>query len=95
MNSVSPRIATPRLLRSAADARIGRDGVAVQPEHAAGLRVDRQHVVRPLRHVHDAVDDERRGLPGAEHLVRQDPLQLEVLDVRRVDLRQRLWRWLE
>ena len=74
---------------AAADLDVRRDGVLVDPEDAAGLRVERDHVVRPLREVHDAVDDERRRLPRSEHLVLENPLQLEVLDVGRRDLRQR------
>ncbi len=73
---------------AAAHARVGRHGVAVLPEHAAGLRVHRQHVVRPLGDIHDPVHDERRGLPRAEHLIGQNPLELEILDVAGLDLRQ-------
>ena len=71
------------IVGAAADAGIGRRRVAVEPEHPAGLRIERDHVVRPLGHVHDAVDDERVRLPGPEHLILQHPLLLEVLDVAR------------
>src|SRR5256885_13013998 len=39
---------------------VGRRVVPVHPERAACLRVERQHVVRPLGDVHHPVDDERR-----------------------------------
>ena len=77
------------IVGAAADALVGRVVVAVLPEHAARLGVERQHVVGALRQIHDAVDDERRGLPRAEHLALQHPLLLEVADVLRRDLSQR------
>ena len=77
------------IVRAAADALVGRVVVVVDPEHAARFRVEGEHVVRPLRHVHDAVDDERRGFPRAEHLALQHPLILEIAYVLRSDLTQR------
>ena len=78
----------PAVVGAAADARLGRRGVAVLPEHAPRLRVHGEHVVRTLRDVHDAVHHERRRLPGAERLVGEHPLELEVLHVAGVDLAQ-------
>ena len=74
---------------AAADARVGRRRVAVLPEHPAGPRVDGHDVVGPLGDVHDPVDDDRVRLPGAEDLVLQHPLRLEVRHVGRRDLRER------
>ncbi len=73
----------------AAHPLLGRDAVAVDPEHTSRLGVKRQDVIRALRDVHDPVDDNRRRLPGAGHLVLEHPLLLEILDVRRVDLAER------
>ena len=60
----------------------------VDPEHPSGLRVEGDHVIRPLGEVHDAVDDERRHLPAAGDRGLVHPFHLEVLDVRRRDLRE-------
>ena len=79
MNSVSPRIARPRLFAPQQTICVGSWRVPVDPEHAAGRGVERHDVVRPLREVHDAVDDERRRLPGAGDRRLIHPLQLEVL----------------
>ena len=81
-------MASPRLLAPQQTRASGELGVAVLPEHAPRLRVHREHVVRTLRDVHHAVHHERRRLPGAEHLVGEHPLELEVLHVARVDLAQ-------
>ena len=71
---------------TAADQGLVAVGVAELPEHAAGDRVERHDVVGALRHVHDAVDDDRARLPGAEHLVLEHPLHLKIGDVRGRDL---------
>ena len=79
-------IATPRLFEPQQAALIGRRGMTVDPERAAGLRVERHHVVRPLRDVHDAVDHQRRRLPCADDVALEHPFLLQVRDVRRRDL---------
>ena len=89
MNSVSPRMATPRLLAPQHTLRVGRRRVAIEPVQRAGLGVHRHHVVGPLRQVHHAVDDQRIRLPGAEHLVLHHPLRLEPRHVGRRDLVER------
>ncbi len=73
---------------AAAHPLVGRVRVAVLPEHAPGPGIQRQHVVGALRDVHEAVHDDRRGLPGPEHLALQDPLLLQVPHVERRDLPQ-------
>ena len=53
------------------------------------LRIDRVHshdVVWPLRDVHDPIDHDGIGLPGAESLVLKHPLEPELRDVLRGDL---------
>ena len=89
MNSVSPRIASPRLLAPQQTMRSCGRGVAIGPERTAGRRVERDDVVQALGDVHDAVDDQRRGLPVAGDRRLVDPLELQVLDVGRRDLSQR------
>ena len=74
------------VLCAAAHLLPARVGVAIEPEHATGLRIERDDVVGPLREVHDPVNDQRRRLPWTEHLVLHHPFQLEVLRVRRIDL---------
>ena len=66
----------------------GRRGVVIHPEHAAGPGVERDDVVGSLRDVHDAVHDERRRREALERLRLEDPLLLEILDVRRRHLAQ-------
>ena len=77
------------VVRAAADDQRRVQRVAVDPEDAAGLGVERDDVVQPLRQVHDAVDDQRCGLPvpGDRGLVH--PFQLEVFGVCRRNLRER------
>ncbi len=74
---------------AAADAKRRRQHVVIDPEHAAGLRIERHDVVGRLRQVHDAVDDERRGFERLQRLRLKHPLQLEVLRVGGRDLLQR------
>ena len=74
------------VVRSAADDAIGIGRVAIDPEHAAGERVERDDIVRALGDVHHPVNDERRGLPVAGHGRLIHPLQLQVPDVGRRDL---------
>ena len=74
------------VVRATADDAIGVRCVAIDPERAAGDRVERHDVVRPLREVHHAVDHERRGLPVASDRRLIHPLELQVLDVGRRDL---------
>ena len=66
-------------------AHIGRETAPVAPEDATGFGIERGDIVRRLGDVHDAVDDERRGLdlriPRLVH-----PLQLEPMRVGRRDL---------
>ena len=79
----------PAIVGAAAHLEVRRDGMLVDPEDPAGLRIHREDVVGPLGQVHDAVHDERRRLPRSEDLVLQHPLHLEVLHVARIDLAQR------
>jgi hypothetical protein len=44
---------------AAADALVGGVRVPILPEDASGLRVEREHVIGALRHVHQAVGDDR------------------------------------
>ena len=60
----------------------------VLPEQRAGLRVERLHVVAAVRHVHDAVVDERRRLLDARP-ERVRPHLRELRDVALVDLVER------
>ena len=89
MNSVSPRIAEPAVVGAAADDAILGRCVAIDPERAAGRGVERDDVVLTLGDVHDAVNDQRRGLPVAGDRRLVDPLELQILDVGRRDLGQR------
>ena len=78
---------------AAADARQRRNGGGVDPEHPSRAGVERHDVVRREDGVHHAVDDERRGLELLVGFGRRprlkDPLQLQVPDVGRRDLRER------
>ena len=49
--------------------------VLVAPEFAAGLRVQRHHVGAGQRHVHAAIDDDRRRLERAADAALVDPLR--------------------
>ena len=53
------------IIRAAADRDFGIVVVVIDPEDAAGRGVERDHVVGPLGHVHDAVDHQRRRFPTA------------------------------
>ncbi len=77
------------IVRAAADVGIRARRVAVKPEQPAGLGIDRHHVVGPLGDIHDAIDDQRVGFPGAEHLVLHHPFLFEISDIRGRDLIQR------
>ena len=83
----------PAVDAAAADARQRRDPRRVDPEHASGGGIERHDVVRRQHRVHDAVDDERRRFEFLVGLGRparlEHPLQLQVLHVRRRDLRER------
>ena len=66
----------------------GRHPMFVRPQRATGRGIKRDHIARRTRHVHDAVDDNRRGLHLlAMHLV--DPLDAQTLDVLARDLLER------
>ncbi len=85
--SVSPRIARPRVMRP--QQNLASDGrrVRIDPEDLSGRRIERDDVVA-LRRVHDSVDDQRRRLVVVEPSSLEHPLQLEILDVCRRDLRE-------
>src|ERR1700737_2437332 len=76
------------IVRAAARLMIRRGVVLIDPVHASGFGVERHDVVRTLRDVHHAVDDERRRLPWAHNRALIDPLELERARIRRRDLRQ-------
>src|SRR4029450_3045877 len=67
-------------------AAAAREGEA--PQLLAGARVDGIHVVR-CREIEDAADLERGSLDGAGGRQVVEPREADVLDVRRVDVRQR------
>ena len=77
------------IVRTAAGPVVRIGGVLVDPEGAPGPRVERDDVVGPLREVHDAVHDERRGLPRAHDRALVGPLQLQVAGVGGRDLVER------
>ena len=60
--------------------------MTVGPQDAAGERVERVNLVLRPGQVHDAVDDERRGLELLLVPSLEQPLDVEVLDVLRRDL---------
>ena len=73
---------------AAADLLAAGIPVLVDPENPSGFRVERHDIVGPLREVHDSVHHNGRRLPRARDLVLQNPLQLEILYVGRIDLLQ-------
>src|SRR6476469_5360184 len=73
----------------AATDNLGRNELmAIHPERAPGSGVQRDNVVRALRHIHDPVHYERGRLPWPRHSRLVDPFQLERLRIRRSDLGQ-------
>ena len=62
--------------------------MSVHPERPARPRIERHHIVRPLRDVHDSIDNERRGLPVPDDRALVDPLQFEILGIGGVYLTQ-------
>ena len=70
----------------AADAQVVGQRVLVAPVRAPGRRVHRGQVARRLGDEHHPVDDERGRLGAVELADAVGPLQLEVGDVRPVDL---------
>ena len=88
MYSVSPRIARPRLTRPQ-QARASATARTEGPEDPAGHGIERHHIVGRLDGVENAVDHQRRRLELLERPRLPHPLQLEILDVGRSDLRER------
>ena len=74
---------------AAAYRQVLRQHIVIHPKHASGFRVERDGVVGRLREIHDAVDDERRGLECLQRLRLKHPFQLEVLYVGGRNLLQR------
>ena len=73
---------------AAADADAFRQFVPVLPVGPAGPDVQRQGVAGRLRHVHDVVDHQRRGLHLLQALELERPVQAEAVDIGGVDLVQ-------
>src|SRR4029453_17159742 len=73
---------------AATEARERRGRVRKHPEHAARCSIERHDIVGSLYGVHHTVYDERSGLELLEGPGLEDPLELEILDVGRRDLRQ-------
>jgi hypothetical protein len=66
---LSPEDGNATVVRTATDTRVGDTVYQVLPEHAAVFASTAEDVVGTLRDVHHPVNDDGRGLPGAEHLV--------------------------
>ena len=79
----------PAIHLAAAYRQALRQHIVINPEHASGFGVERDGVVGRLREIHDAVDDERRGLECLQRLRLKHPFQLEVLHVGGRNLLQR------
>ena len=58
----------------------------VVPVLLAGLGVERIDVIERGRHVHDAVDDDRRRLQRLLHFRLENPGRMQLADIRGVDL---------
>src|SRR5262249_29569188 len=85
------RIARDReaaIVRATAGLVIRGRMVLINPERPARPGVERDDVVRPLRDVHDPIDDQRGRLPGSRDRTLRDPLQFEILDIRGIYLTQ-------
>ena len=74
---------------AAARPRLPRRGIRVQPFDLAGGGVERDHIIGRLRQIHRAIHHDRRGFEFLERSRLERPLQLEIPDVARIDLRQR------
>ena len=70
-------------------AAVGRDRshlVIIVPELHAGLGVERVDMAERRRHIHDAIDDDRRSLQRFLDVGLEDPGDVQVLHVVAVDL---------
>ncbi len=77
------------IIRAAADGDFGIVAVVVDPEDAAGNGIERDHVIRPLGHVHDSVNDQGGRFPTARDSRLIHPRETEVLGVGRRNLSER------
>ena len=79
----------PAIYLPATGTRGARRQVSIRPENAPGHRIQRNHVIRRLHGVQDAVHHQRRGLVFFERPRLEHPLQFQVLYVLGRDLIQR------
>ncbi len=74
-------------------AAVGRDRshlVIIVPELHAGLGVERVDMAERRRHIHHAIDDDRRSLQQFLDVGLEDPCDVQILDVVAVDLLGRI-----
>ena len=63
--------------------------VVIDPENTSGNRVHRDHIIRPLSHIHDSVDYQGCRFPAARDSRLIHPRKTEVFRVRGRDLSER------